>query len=310
MFRHAFVSFAVAAVCVLAGCGGKSGGSSTGPSNTADGARPAGAADDVLAFLPKDSDIVIGVDAAAVRASALWQQFEPQIANALGNTLTKAREKCGFDPMKTVERAAIGGKMTQNDNFEGVIVVRGVGPKTLECMAEASKSEGTVTFEGGYLTFDKGNGEKSVATLIGSTLVAQLGPMVSSASLDATIGGGAPLRASPAFMGLFNRREQGAAVWGMINGNAPFMADAAQMGARPKSLDGTLVLRDRFVGALRMTFATADEADRVNKQFQQVLPMVQGRFEKVDVRTDGAVLRADVVATDEQIKQLMGMIGL
>jgi hypothetical protein len=308
MLRHAVVSVAVAAVCVVAGC--KKGAPSTGPSNKADGAASKGAADDVLAFLPKDADIVVGVDAAAVRSSALWQQFEPQIAAGMGETLTKAREQCGFDPMKTVERATVGGKMTANEDFEGVIVVRGVGAKTLECMAQAAKGEGTVTLEQGVLSIDKGTGKKSVVTLVGSnTLVAQIGPNVTSASLDATLGSGAPLRSSPAFMALFNRREAGAAAWGMINGNAPFMSDMARAGARPKSLDGTLIVRDRFVGALRMTFATPDEADAVNKQFQQVLPMFQGRFDKVDVRTDGAILRADVVATDEQIKQLLGMFG-
>ena len=310
MLRHAAATVAVASLAI-AGCGGGSKGQSTGPSNKADGPA-AGAADDVLAFLPIDSDIVIGVDANALRSSALWQQFEPQIVQGLGDTLVKVRDKCGFDPMKTVERAAIGGKVDQNEKFEGVIVVRGVsGPRVLECIAESSKGEATVNNVGGVVTIDRGaTEEKSAMTLVGSnTLVAHVGMTASAATLDAAIKGGAPLRSSQAFMGMFDRREPGASVWGMINGNAPFMAEMAQAGARPKSVDGTLVIKDRFVGAMRITFATPDDANKVNQQLQQVVPMVQGQFEKVDVRTDGAMIRADVVATDEQLKKVFGMLG-
>lgn len=310
MLRHAAACVAVTSIAI-AGCGGGSKAQPTGPSNKAGGALDVSAVDDVLAFLPVDSDIVIGIDAVALRSSALYQQFEPQIIAGMGDKLAKVREQCGFDPMKTIERAVVGGKVDENEKFIGVIVVRGVsGPKVLECIAETSKNEGTVTTEGGTVTVDRGEGEKTALTIVASnTLVMQFGPTVSAASLDAVIQGGVPLRGSQAFMGLFNRRESGSSVWGMINGNAPFMAEMAQAGARPKSIDGTLIVKDRFVGALRMTFATPDDANKVNQQMQQILPMVQGQFDKVDVRTDGAMIRADVIATDEQLKKLFGAFG-
>ena len=78
--------------------------------------------------------------------------------------------------------------------------------------------------------------------------------------------------------------------------------------AKPKSIDGTLVLTDRFVGAMRVTFGTANEADQLTKMVQQVLPMVAGKVEKADARADGEILRIDVVATDDQMKAILAAL--
>lgn len=282
----------------------------TSPSNKAEPIAQAAVADDVLAFLPADSEFVVGVDWKAARASALYRRFEPEIIDSLGSKLPRMREECGFDPLVSIERAAVGGKLVRSDNFEGVIVIRGVsGPKTLECIAKASEGEGAIKNENGVLTVDRGS-DKMVATVVASTtLVVQIGSAANAATIDGLIRAGAPLRSAATFMALFERREPGASVWGMIRGNSSLLETAAQAGVKPKSVDGTLVLTDRFVGAMRVTFGSAADADAMKKQLDQIMPMVQGRFEKVDVRADGAVLRADVIATDEQVKTVLGMLG-
>ena len=298
-------------VLVAAACSKGSTAQQTSPSNKAEPPPLAAASTDVLAYLPVGSELVVGMDANAMRASALWKQFEPQIVAALGNKLPMMRDKCGFDPLRSVESVTMAGKLGMNEQFDGVIVVRGVsGAKTLECIALATEGEGIAKNERGVLTVDRGGTDKMVATIVGaSTLVVQAGPAASAATLDSVVRSGVPLRSSKGFMELFDRREANASVWGMVNGNSQLLKMAAQAGAQPKSMDGTLVLHDRFVGAMRVTFANQADADLMKKQVSGVLPMVQGKVDKIDLTTNGAMLRLDVVATDAQVRSLMAMLG-
>jgi len=312
MLRTAAVSVLV--VATACGGGGKGGAGTTGPSNKAD--KPTGGsaqtADDVLGFLPANSDLVFGIDGVALRGSALWKQFEPQIEGAFGAKLPAMREKCGFDPMTSIERVTVGGTMSEdNEQLDGVIVVRGVsGQQTLDCIAAATEGEGAVKMEAGKLVLDKGGSDKMVAAIVGeSTLVVHVGKSATVASLDAVLGGGAPLRTSPVFMAMFDRREANASVWGMINGNSPLLKEAAQVGAKPKAVDGTLVVNDRFVGAIRIAFDNDGDAAKVHGQLSQVVPMAKSFLDKLDLRVDGATVRGDVVATDEQMKKLLGQMG-
>lgn len=302
---------AVSVLVVATACGGGKGssGGSTGPSNKADKPAPGATqtADDVLGFLPANSDVVVGIDGVALRSSAMWKQFEPQIEGAFGAKLPAMREKCGFDPLTSIERVTLGGTMTtDNEQLDGVIVVRGVsGQQTLDCIAAATEGEGSVKMEAGKLVLDRGGSDKMVATIVGAnTLVVQMGKTASVASISAVLDGGAPLRSSPAFMAMFDRREANSSVWGMINGNSPLLAEAAQAGAKPKSVDGTLVVNDRFIGAIRIGFENDADANKVHGQLSQVLPIARSYFEKLDLRADGSVLRGDVIATDAQMMKV------
>ncbi len=298
-------------LCVLAAAACSKGSTQkTSPSNKAEPPPIAAASDDVLGYLPVDSEIVFGVDANAMRASALWKQFEPQIVAGLGSKLPAMRDKCGFDPLTSVERISVAGKIGNNEQFDGVVVIRGVsGAKTLECIGMATEGEGVVKNEGGVLTVDRG-GEKMVATIVGSnTLVVHTGTTASAATLDAVVRSGAPLRSSKGFMELFDRREANPSVWGMINGNSPLLRMMAQAGAQPKSVDGTLVLQDRFIAAMRVTFLNQADADKMKQTASQVLPMVQGKVDKIDISVTGPMLRMDVVATDAQVRSLLDMLG-
>jgi len=98
-------------------------------------------------------------------------------------------------------------------------------------------------------------------------------------------------------------------VWGMINGNSPLLAQMAQAGAKPTSMDGTLVLRDKFDGTLRATFSTADEATAMHKQVDQLAQMGKSQVETADVTVTGTTVAMHIVATDQQIKTLLGMLG-
>jgi hypothetical protein len=222
------------------------------------------------------------------------------------------RDQCGFDPLRSVERLAIGGRLSSNEQFDGVIVIRGVsGAKTLECIAKATEGEGVVSNERGILSVDRGGTDRMVATIVASsTLVVQTGGSASAATLDAIVRSGSPLRRSKGFMTLFDRREPNASAWGMISGNSPLLAQMAQAGAKPRSVDGTVVLDARMNAVVRVGFANQAEADQVRQELAPVLPMASGRVEKLEMMVNGSTLRGEVIATEPQLRDLMGMFGM
>lgn len=276
------------------------------PSNKAEAPPLAPASADVLAYLAADSEIVFGFEWTTARQSAMYKTFEPQIIAGLGSKLPKIRQECGFDPMTSIERVVFGGKVT-GFAIEGVMVITGVGAHTLECMAKAADGADLAKVENGVLTADRGGSDKMVATIVGgSTLVIELSREASPATLAMVLKRGAPLRTSPTFMELFGRREPNASAWGMINGSSELIAMAASnLGARPKSADGTLVLTDVFTGALRVSFANQADTDKIHQQLQQFAPMLGRYVDKIDVRADGMIVRIDVRATDAQLSTLL-----
>jgi hypothetical protein len=296
----------------LAACSSKGGGASTTPSNKAETTQPLAAASaDALAFLPADSEFVLGIEWATARNSAVYKAFEPEIVGALGNNLTRAQELCGFDPLTSISRVTLGGKVSKNEEPDVVIVVTGVGSQTLECIGKLSGEQEGLRLEKGVLIIDQqGDDEKTVATLVGgTTLVMHVSPTASPDTLDGVLHSGAPLRSSKTFVELYERREANASVWGMINGNSPMLDDVRRGGINPKAIDGTLVLTNVFSGALRMQFGETSEADKVVNDIKQLVPMVQGKVDRIDVRADGAMVRANVVATDAQLRDIFKMLG-
>lgn len=300
----------VLVVLAIAGCYKDKPAVTPPPANKAD-RSPSVGSDDVLAYLPVDSEIILGIDLLELRGSALYGSFEDELSSSLGAKLAEARQ-CGVDPMRGLERLTAGGKLTgDSDDFLGVVVVRGVDVSlALPCIAKKAAANGVVTNENGVVTVTKPDHQDAVATSAGArTLVIQFGPGVNKASIANVKSKGAPLRTSPAFMALFQRREPNAAVWGMVNGNAKFMAQVRATGVNPRSLDGTLRITDQLVAALRVSFSTPGDAD----QFVQTMAQVQGiatpMLERFDVRADGPVVHVDATATEGQVRAIASLLG-
>src|SRR5689334_19494062 len=89
----------LAGVVVAAGCYREPSSPPPLPSNKVESPRPA-AVDDELAFLPKDAEVVVGIDLVRVRNSALYKSFESQFVSS--NDLKLRRmQSCGFDPLRS-----------------------------------------------------------------------------------------------------------------------------------------------------------------------------------------------------------------
>jgi hypothetical protein len=298
----------------LVSCGGGSAsgsGASNVPSNKVEAAGLAAAADDVLGFLPVDSEIVLGIDAVTLRKSQLWATFESQLVGLFASTLESMRQQCGFDPLSSLERVTIGGRIDANERFSGVMVFRGIaGERTLDCIAQANP-DAKIRRGKGSVTISRAGNDDVIATMVGAaTLVAHFAPGANEASVQTVVAAGTPLRSSPTFMSLFERREPSAALWVMVNGNSPVLAPLVQAGGRPRAVDGTLTVSDRFTVAIRVAYGTAAEADQIVQSVTPLLGTVRALLDRVDVRADTSTVHIQVVATEAQVRTLAGMLGV
>jgi hypothetical protein len=279
------------------------------PANKVETPRPV--ADDVLAYLPVDAELVMGVEMGVLRGGQLYRTFEKQALDALGTKLQKM-QMCGIDPTTTLSRVTVAGTLTGgDDDFQGVVVFKGVDTaRALPCIASQGATNGTVQRDGDIIVVARsGNDDFAAAAVDAGTLVLKIGAEMNRASMTQTLSMGAPLRTSPAFMKLFNRREPHVAVWGMVNGNARFMQPVIAAGVKPKSVDGTVRATDELTIAMRVTLGAAADADDLVQKMGQVQGVAKPMLSRFDVRAEGAVVHMDVAATEAQLRALAGMLG-
>ena len=295
----------------IAGCSRAPG--PAAPANKAPAPDYRATADDLLGFLPADSEFVFGVDLVQLRRSQLWLKFEPQIVQAIGGDLAKFKTSCGFDPLQTVERVTMAGNAHPGDRVTGVIVIRGVdGGRILDCINTEASKNGKVVKDRGVLVVtqpSQPNMEMAVTVVGPSTLVVQIETVANHDTLQKVLASGAPLRSSQAFMQLFARREGGASLWGMANGNSDAFKELASLGMRPRALDGTLAITDRFALAMRITMPNPDDAARVAGELDKIKGPFGAMVDRFETRADGDLVNVHVVVTEEQLRSLIGLMG-
>jgi hypothetical protein len=268
---------------------------------------------DELAFLASDADFVIGVDLATLRRSRLWTAFQPQIDAFMRQAQEAFAGGCGEDYMKQLERITMAFKVLPGNEVTGVFVMRGGDAvAALDCSAKSADKTGkTATMDRGVLVLSKAdNPLASASRAVGkSTMVGHLDKNASYDSVAAVLARGVPLRSSPEFLKLYDRREQGAVVWGMANGNASVFSQMAQSGLRPRSIDGTIGVTDRVTIIVRMTMGDGAQAASIAKEIEQVKAMAMSYVDRVDVRVVGPMTQVEVVVTEAQLRALAGMAG-
>ncbi|HEY5924975.1 MAG TPA: hypothetical protein VIV11_25010 [Kofleriaceae bacterium] len=272
-------------------------------------------ADDELGFLPADADLVVGFNARTLMQSQLWHAFEPQVA-ALWRQVQQqyGGASCSDDLLKKAERVTMAVKLVDRTKMKGVIVMRGADmPHLIECSTtDVKKRGGTVTVDRGVTitTSPSAPGSASAMTLVGpNTLVTHIDASANHDSLTSVLASGTPLRNSQAFMKLYERRERGSSVWGMANGSSSMFDSLASSGMRPKSVDGTIVVTNRLVLAVRLTMGAPVEADAVAAEINKVKPMAGAYVTRLDAGVQGAVVEIQVELNENQIRSLAGMLG-
>ena len=204
---------------------------------------------EVLDWLRRDSELVLGLNLVQLRTTALWRdELTPWLTTQLAATLPAMRATCGIDLIASVETLAVGLRRFST-TVEGGVVMRGPEPRQLwgclEKIQSALRADGidpawdpSRTASGNPIP---GLGILSLRTAAGNgvVLVAEDDGLVRGlidveASSQNLSGKRAPmLKSSPGFRGLYSRLDGTASAWFLVQGTllAPLAEENVALGA-------------------------------------------------------------------------------
>ena len=277
--------------------------------------------DKLLAAVPVDSEIVMGLDFDRLRASTLvgplMDEFTKMNNKNMGFDM---KAECGIDAGKLASLAVLGMKIKDQDNVQVAGVITGV-PKAqmVPCLEKAKgkmeKQGAKVTVDGAY-TFMQSQeaGKKSYAGmgfLDDNTMVMKAGTEpVDKAALDkmATAKPGTGLTGSAEFMGMVGNINTGATIWALVNGQAPMLAKSP---VKFKSAFGSIDITDGVVADGRMRMNTPAEATDIATKFGSQITQLKGMglADTAEATADGSDLRIKVTMKKEHVDRIKQMVG-
>lgn len=278
--------------------------------------KPGVNADD-LSLLPRDSEIVAGLNFAQLQQSALWQKFAAPrlLAGDMQQKLGEFKAKCGFDPMGAVKSVSIGMKGVGARKQEGVVVVHGPDKaKTLGCLEkmkdEAAKDGSTITRDGDTVTVASKTGDSAAMMFVGDdTLVVLVGPNATKDNVKTVAQGGSALKTSPSFVEMYNRIATNDSMWLLMNGRSPAFDQVQRMGIKPKAVYGSLNVSDGLSVDMRMRVDSADQATQLAQGFTTQVQPFAPMVDKLAITGDDKDVRFSVVISEQKLQQLVKNFG-
>lgn len=275
------------------------------------------AAGDDLSLLPADSEMVMGLNFAQLQQSALWKQFSPKLMEKAASGLAEFKAACGFDPMEAIKSVSMGLKGVGNDTPDGSVVIHGLDKsKSMACIdkakAEAAKKGSEITVDGDVFTVKDKNGQLTAWTFVNSdTLLGVVGPNANKDTLVAAAKGGSTLKTSQTFLDMYSKINTKDSLWLLVNGNAPFMAKAAQAGVKPKAVFGSINVTDGLTVDLRIRLGSPDEATQLVNMAkgQTSSPQVKQMFDKLDVTSEASDAKISIAMSQAKLNQMVQMVG-
>jgi hypothetical protein len=265
------------------------------------------ASHDVLAYLPVDSIFVVRIDFKAIRASAMWEHFRPKIDEAIGGMLAVLRERCGFDPLESVESFAFA--MRSIEDRDGVAVVRGLDRDAyMACIASARDRGGAVLVENdpGIFTYTGLGGRALFAAFVDrSTAVVHTSRQASPDRLRAVLRGGTPLRRSPAFLAMFDRMAQDVALWFLVSSSA--WNQTAFSGPKLRGIHGSMAVDAMATFALHIVVDDASQATQLGAALDQQLKQARPLFDKLTTTSDGDTITVECQMSVAQVERALGV---
>ena len=276
------------------------------------------ASGDDLALIPADSEIVMGLNFAQLQKSALWKKFvEPQMVKPdFQAKLAEFKDKCGFDPMSSIQSLSLGMKNVGAKGAktpDGVIVIHGLDKaKTTACLtkmkAEIEKDGTKLTDDGGIYTFTKDGNSAAMTHVNDSTAVMVVGANGNTNGVKAATAGTSALKTSPAFVDMYSKIKTGDSLWLLANGNSPMFDKAGALGVKPKAVFGSVNVTDGLTLDLRIRLNTPDEATSLANMVQGQAKQAAQMFDKFDVGTETADLKVSIAMSTQKLEALVAQI--
>ena len=299
------VAVAVAVALGAPACSGGGGGHPATP------AAPQANAD-VLAYLPADSQAVLGIDFKQLTASAIFKEYEARIKKALESTTPKAADEACYKHFLTTQSMTLSLQSMEKDAVSGVFVLRVPDAHgLLECFVTDKAADATVKRDGDVVILTGKTDNKVIAaTAVGTdTLVAHLGVGANAASVHGLIAAGTPLRKAPAFLGQFKGVDPGATSWLVIGDGSKVLASLSESGIHAHGAYARLAITDQLAVVIHLAVGSADEAKMLAQALDAQATQVRALVGKLDIKADGSALVVDAAMTAEKLRLLVGMLG-
>lgn len=270
----------------------------------------AAASKGALAMIPKDSDVVMGINFGALRSSDLYKQYAPMLMKAMGDKLSQFKTACGFDPVESIGSMTMGIKGAKGDQDVTVVVTGFKKDQMTDCVKKMGDKDGKkVTIDGDYMEVDSPKGPMGIL-FVGDTMLAHKTP-TGSATKDQLIAqskqaADASAAGSKAFMDVFGKVDSGAGIWFVANGSAPQMKDSP---FQFKVAYGAVKITDGLAADFTATMNSEADAKQVVDMAKAQLDQVKGAGMLQDASADasGADVHIKASVSKDQLEMMASM---
>jgi hypothetical protein len=267
-----------------------------------------------LALLPRDSEVVLGINVAQVQQSGLWKQFvEPLLSS--GDAMRKVgdfKAKCGVDPMSVVKSFSLGMKGVTGVKPSGVAVVHGMNKaKAMTCldaMKDDMAKDGTeLSHDGDVVLIKNPKGVQVAMTYVSdTTALAVFGEQADAAGLKAAQASDQTLKASQPFLDMYHKINTGDSLWLLLSGKA--LEKGASFGVKTNAVYGSINVTDGLSLDLRMRFDTPDDASKFATMSKSQAQQAAKMFDKVDITSEGPEVKFSIALSSQKLKDLVAQL--
>ncbi len=270
-----------------------------------------------LQLMPKDADMVLGVDFGKIRPSELLKKYEPQLMTLAGSNLAKFKEICGWDPIPKLSTATIAVRGDKSDQEMTGLVVGFKKDEVLDCLkkaAEKAKADGKpaeLKVDGDYVELVGAKEPISFMFVGDGILIARrkgnegtagrdvLTALTKQAEADSVLG-------SSGFMDVYGKTKTSDALWFVVNGAA---APMQQMPIKVNVAFGSIDVSDGIAIDSTGRMASADDAEKAGAKVKEGLDQVKafGLLKDASSEVSGTDVHVKMEMTQAQIDQLAGM---
>ena len=303
------------ATMLALGCGGKAASTPTLVGNVP---KPVvAAALDDLAYLPIDSDVVVSLDAATLRQSAMYRELvEPKLRAFVeaSGSMGKFKSICGFDPFAAITSVAIGARQlaTADDpqSYSGVVVLHGFERQRLmSCLETFNREVGSdnrYLVDGEVIQVQTKGGQSGYMQFVDpSTMVMVFDHQATKAAFQTIIAGASGVNGSPAFMALYGQTKGTARFF--INGRLKSMENSP---LKVKVVFGAISVTDALALNFSVRMNSDAEAKAIADSVRPQLESLKSMVTSGTVDAVGADAHFTASMTTEQLKNFMALVGM
>jgi hypothetical protein len=325
--RSTFLIVLAAGALAGGGCdkgskGGGGGSTSKGMSG-ASAVAPKGGLSRALSMMPANTEMVMALDFAKLRSSAIWKKYEPQIMDKIGKNLEEFKSVCGWDPMAKATGALAGGRGKEMEEL--TVFVRGFDKASVtDCINKAiakGKAEGkerTAIIDGDYIELQKedpSDGAVRFAFVDDTTIIFKRAGGDEMAGKDVLMAAIASkptdgLMSSQTFSSIIDATDTSATAWFVVNGNASFFPPGIPL--KFTAVFGSFNAGDGADGTVKLRVADEDTAKgfvtMAKMQMDQMKDSPFGEYIKaVKVEAKGKDVAMSFKLTQAQLESLATM---